>query len=520
MADYVIAKYIRLSMDDAQSHSMSIENQRLIIDAHIAELDIPNAETIEFVDNGYSGTNFERPAVQELLELVRNGGVNCIIVKDFSRFGRNAIETGYFIEQIFPLYRVRFISVSDYFDSVKYDGNTGDIDVVFKFFTNEWYSRDISQKIKAARREKMKRGEAVSKNCVFGYMLNEKRQMVIDEPAAETVRLIFKLALEGKSIRKIAEYLYDEKRPTPGEYKKNKVNPLYIWELSVIKAVLFDEQYTGLYVAGKTKNVLFGTKTQIKQPESEWVKIPNHHPVIIDKKLFDAVREIKSEKSESRGKRKNGVYNRYGKVDSPLKGKVICGGCGHTMQLTYAKNARFICDFTSVAVDSECYRLSISARELADAVFGIITEQVQTFANIDDMADKSELLAKTERQSDYEKQIEKINNEKYRLYERFVIGEVVIDDYRAAKTNLDTELARITRINADLLAEKAKFAETKTTGNEYRKLAEKVSGENTLTRSLADMLIDKIYVYPGNRITVEWKIADFGSSARGGNEIC
>ena len=505
MPEYIIAKYIRLSMDDAQSHSMSIENQRLILDAHLAELDIPNAEIIEFVDNGYSGTNFERPAVQELIELVRNGRVNCIIVKDFSRFGRNAIETGYFIEQIFPLYRVRFISVSDYFDSVDYDGNTGDIDVVFKFFTNEWYSRDIFQKIKAAKREKMKRGEAVSKNCAFGYMLNEKRQMVIDETAAKTVRLIFELALESKSLQKIAEYLYNEKRPAPSEYKKNAINPSCIWDSSVIRWILFDEQYAGTYIAGRKKTIGFGSKTQIAQLESEWVKIPNHHPAIIDRKLFDEVQKIKSKKSKTPRKKKIGTSQRYPKSENPLKGKVICGCCAHTMQLNCAKNARFICQFTSVAADSECYRLSISARDLADTVFEIVTKQVRSVTNIDNITDTSELLVKTEQQSDYEKQIEKINNEKYRLYERFVIGEVAIDDYRAEKTNLDTELTRITRIHASLTEETSKLAEAKTAGNEYKEIVKKVSGENTLNHSLVDMLINRVIIYPGGRIEIEWK---------------
>jgi DNA invertase Pin-like site-specific DNA recombinase len=158
MADYLIAKYIRLSIEDAKTDSMSIENQRLILDRHIAELDTPNAEVIEFVDNGHSGTNFERPAVQELLELVRQGRVNCIAVKDFSRFGRNAIETGYFIERLFPLYRIRFISVSEAFDSNDYYEDTGGLDVSFHFLKHEYYSRDLSQKIKAAKREKMRRG--------------------------------------------------------------------------------------------------------------------------------------------------------------------------------------------------------------------------------------------------------------------------------------------------------------------------------------------------------------------------
>ena len=138
MAEQIIAKYIRLSLDDAQTDSMSLSHQRLLLDKYIADSDL-TGPVREFVDNGFSGLNFERPAVQELLELVKDGGVRCILVKDFSRFGRNAIETGYFIERVFPLYRVRFISVSDHFDSAQHDGDTGGMEVAFKFLMSEYY---------------------------------------------------------------------------------------------------------------------------------------------------------------------------------------------------------------------------------------------------------------------------------------------------------------------------------------------------------------------------------------------
>ncbi|MCL2342870.1 MAG: recombinase family protein, partial [Firmicutes bacterium] len=159
MGDYVIAKYIRLSIEDSKSDSMSIENQRLLLDRHISAMNLSNAEILEFVDNGHSGTNFERPAVQELLELVRLGQVNCVLVKDFSRFGRSAIEVGYFIERVFPLFGVRFISVSDGFDSAEHVGDTGGMEVSFKFIMHEYYSRELSRKIKSAKQEKMRRGE-------------------------------------------------------------------------------------------------------------------------------------------------------------------------------------------------------------------------------------------------------------------------------------------------------------------------------------------------------------------------
>ena len=223
MAEYVIAQYLRFSLDDSKSDSMSIENQRTIVSKYIETLDIPDAQIMEFVDNGYSGTNFERPAVQQLLELVREGKVHCIIVKDFSRFGRNAIESGYFIERVFPLFRTRFISVTDNYDSSDYEGDTGGMEVAFKFLINEQYSRDLSIKIKSAKRAKALRGEYIIKNCVFGYKKVGK-SLVVDEPAAQTVRLIFDMATQGDSFADIAARLYADKHLTPKQYKKRKQN--------------------------------------------------------------------------------------------------------------------------------------------------------------------------------------------------------------------------------------------------------------------------------------------------------
>jgi DNA invertase Pin-like site-specific DNA recombinase len=174
---YTIAKYIRLSIDDAKTESLSIENQRLYLDSYIAGMDENDVTVLEFVDNGYSGTHFERPAIQELLELVRSGSVNCIIVKDFSRFGRNMIEAGYFLQMVFPLFKTRFISVSDNFDSQV--GDAGGLDVAFKLLISECYSKDISVKIKSAKRAKALSGEFVTKNCVFGYKKVGNRRQII-----------------------------------------------------------------------------------------------------------------------------------------------------------------------------------------------------------------------------------------------------------------------------------------------------------------------------------------------------
>lgn len=170
MRKYVIALYIRLSVEDIKTESLSIPNQRLILREKAMSLpEWDNGEVLEFVDNGHTGTNFERPAVQELLTMVQAGSIDCIIVKDLSRFGRNSIETGYFIERVFPLYHTRFISVSDDFDTVNFKGDTGGIDVAFKYLISECYSRDMSMKTKSAKYAKMRRGEYQSVICPYGY---------------------------------------------------------------------------------------------------------------------------------------------------------------------------------------------------------------------------------------------------------------------------------------------------------------------------------------------------------------
>jgi DNA invertase Pin-like site-specific DNA recombinase len=511
MPEYAIANYLRLSLDDAKSDSLSIENQRLLIEKHIEDIGIPDVKIMEFVDNGYSGVNFERPAVQRLLEDVRAGKVNCIVVKDFSRFGRNAIETGYFIERVFPLFRVRFISVSDGFDSADYEGDTGGMEVAFKFLMNEYYSRDLSKKIKTAKHEKMRRGESVRKDCLFGYMLNDKRKMVIDEHAADTVRLIFSLALDGNSLAQIAKRLYDDKRPTPSKHKQWQRNNGCTWTLSYIRDMLREEQYTGTYIAGRTKKADVSSTKVIKLPENEWYKIPGHHPAIIDRSLFDAVQALKGRKRETKRKREIGTCQRYVNTNNPLKGKVVCGCCNHAMGLSSTKNTRFQCLFTLVASGAECYKLSISAQDLTEMIYDIIIKQVQIILNIDNLGDISTLDSLMVQQVEIGKQIEMHRDEKCRLYEQFVLGKVDAGNYKAMKASVDVELDRLSRVYASLIAENDKLSAEKAKNDELIQAAEATSGENSLTRPLMDLLISKVFIYPGDRIEIDWKVSGFGT---------
>lgn len=220
MKKYVIALYIRLSLEDFKTDSLSISSQRMILQEHAAGLEeYGNAELMEFVDNGYSGANFERPAVQELLDLVRANRIDCIMVKDFSRFGRNSLETGYFIERVFPIFHTRFISVSDDFDTKKLKGDTGGMEVAFKYLISEYYSRDMSVKTKTAKYMKMRRGEYQSKICPYGYCKGDNNRMVPDPETSCVIQMIFEYAASGMNSAQIARELHSQAIPTPGEYK-------------------------------------------------------------------------------------------------------------------------------------------------------------------------------------------------------------------------------------------------------------------------------------------------------------
>jgi hypothetical protein len=238
------------------------------------------------------------------------------------------------------------------------------MEIAFKFLMHEYYSKDLSRKIKSAKHEKMRRGESVTKNCIFGYRLNGKRQYEIDEPSADTVRYIFQMYADGVSIANIQRRLYEEKIPTASKYKKfanGTISPeslTYIWDKPRLIAFLADEQYIGTYVAGKKTNGQVGSKKRISVPEREWVKIPDHHPAIVDRALFEAVQSRKTNKPKPVRIPKIGTNERYAGFDnSPLKGSV---SYGHALKLSQTKIAAFHCDYTRSAVDAECYRLRVS----------------------------------------------------------------------------------------------------------------------------------------------------------------
>jgi DNA invertase Pin-like site-specific DNA recombinase/CYTH domain-containing protein len=503
---YVIAKYVRLSLEDAKYDSLSIANQQIMLDKHIESLDIADAQILEFIDNGHSGTNFERPAVQELLELVRCSKIDCIIVKDFSRFGRNSIEMGYFIEKVFPIYNVRFISISDNYDSDNYEGDTGGIEVAFKYLINEIYSQDLSVKTKTAKLAKMKRGEFVSKICPYGYRKNAEKRLEIDDEAAEVVRIIFGLAAQSWNGTQIMQELYKKRIPTPGEYKKSNGFTMHdvsrshgIWQRSTVLRILSDERYTGMYVAGRFGSRRVGESRSFPKDESEWIKIPDHHPAIISKELFaEANSKIYRFKST---KRKNSEHL--------LKSKVFCGCCDHAM---YRRpQAIFECNHSKIDSAYLCHGLEIKECELESLLFEIISKQAEIILGVGNINNAAELTSKLNEQSDTELQIRQFMDEKRRLYEQHVLGEIDDKTYREQKSVCDSKLDEIKGLHSGLVVQTAEMQADKEKTADLKSVAKSVVGAKSLTREIVDTLIERVEIFPENQIEIAWKFADFST---------
>jgi len=506
MDKYVVALYIRLSVEDSKTESYSIKNQLTALRKYAEDLpESDNIEILEFVDNGYSGTNFERPAVQELLDLVRMFKINCIIVKDFSRFGRNAIDTGYFIERMFPLFKIRFISVNDNFDTLENPSDTGGVEVAFKYLISEYYSKDLSEKSKSAKYTKMKAGEYQSNRCIYGYRKGNNNRLEIDEEAANVVRKIFNMSLQGKNAFQIMKELYAQGIPTPAEYKTMKGFKGYdisrsssMWQRSAVLRILYDERYIGTYIVGKRAVTEVGGYKMRLKDENEWFKIPNHNPAIIEKEIFEQVQAgLKRYKSIKR------KYNEY-----PLRSKIFCGCCAHTMYRG-KKDAEYSCKFTRIDDSYACHNLTIKEQELENLLFEIMSKQAKVILNVDASENFNELSNKMAEKINFENQIEDCYSQKMASYEKFIKKEIDIDTYRKDNIIYDMRLKELNQLHSSISKNTTQMAMLKEEKDLLRSIAAAVTSENALTQKLADALIEKVMVFPDNQIEIVWKVQAF-----------
>ena len=505
MDEYLIALYIRLSIEDEKYDSMSIENQQLLLREKAMKLPEWNrAEIQEFIDNGHTGTNFERPAMQELLSMVQAGKVNCIMVKDLSRFGRNSLETGYFIEKVFPLYHVRFIAVSDDYDSDRYKGTTGGIEVAFKYLMNEAYSRDMSVKTRSAKYAKMRRGEYQSVSCLYGYQKGADGRMEPNPETAPVVRQIFQWAGEGDSAAEIGRKLYAQHIPTPGEYRVAAHNWNYpidrakgVWTSSTVMRILTDERYIGTYVIGRSTVKEIGGSRVRRKDESEWIKIPNHHQPIVDADLFALANAAITHYKMSNKKQH----------DYPLKSKVFCGYCGHGLSRKgKADHTVYYCRHSAGLPAFPCFGLEIRATDLEKIVRQTIRMQVAVIGGIDPDSDAIQLSST--KQAEQEKKLLDLKESKRQLYEQYIRNEITRQDFMTGKDRFDYLIAQVNIILDDMKKTADEMSAKYYEEAKLKKLVQEASSSQGLSQDLVERLVKKVHVFHNNGVDIESSLQD------------
>ena len=378
-ADYQAGLYIRLSKEDEnEGPSESVSNQKSLLEEFVRQHRLQVFDT--YIDDGWSGTNFDRPAFQRLIADIEAKKVNMVLTKGLSRLGRDYILTGHYMERFFPEHRVRYISLLDGIDT-GVDSTANDI-TPFRAIMNDMYAKDISKKISSVKHDKQRKGLFIGGKPVYGYKMHptEKNKIVIDEPAASVVRRIFSLALSGRSCRQIASKLNEEHIPTPAAYAGLPVSSpgpyTGLWSSERISEMLQNETYIGNMVQGRSRKVSYKTKKCIRQPPQDWIVVEGTHEPLIDRETFDKVRRLVDSRKHTRSR----TY------DFLLKGLIFCHECGYPLGVLNRKNAKgenvlyFVCRtyqrFTKAGV---CTCHSIKEQVVTQAVVEQVREICQKY---------------------------------------------------------------------------------------------------------------------------------------------
>ena len=519
---YHAAIYLRLSRDDedidgsAKRESDSISSQRELARSFVREQ--PDMELFDiYIDDGYSGANFDRPDFKRMMADIENGNVNCVVVKDLSRFGRDYIEAGRFIQKTFPAFSVRFIAITDHYDSLTADQSTTSLVIPVKNFVNDSYCQDISEKVKSHQRVKREKGKFIGAFAVYGYQKDheDKNKLVIDEYAAKIVKNIFTWKLDGMSNLAIANRLNENGIFSPLEYKKShgehystgfQAGIVSKWSAVAVKRILTNEIYTGMMVQGKREKVNYKVDKILEKPESEWFKVEGTHEAIISKEDYQNVqRLLKVDTRAGKGKEKAHMFS----------GLLFCGDCKEPMvrRINRYKGTEKIYYICSTRNRSEgCSRHSISEADLKKVVFRIIQSQIELLIDVN--RQMQYLQTKEMNFEDvvgFDKEITRLRNEQEKylelragLYEDLKTGIITQTDFKNfskiyEKQYIETEKA-LTR-QEDML--KKLFYNGVQSGVKLERLKETMQ-ITTLDRDTLLAFVDRIEVYEEKKVSVQF----------------
>ena len=534
--------YLRLSKEDGdKEESDSITNQKELILDYLKTMEDIKIHEIR-VDDGYSGVNFDRPAFQQMLEDIKTGKVNCVVTKDLSRFGRNHIEVGKYIEKIFPYLGVRFIAINDNYDSITNDAQANHIIIPFKNLINDAYCRDISIKIRSNLEVKRKRGDFVGPFAPYGYQKSEedKNKLEIDEEAAQVVRSIFRMYLQGSNAYKIAEKLNNKNILTPMDYKKENGSAFYTsfkkklksqWTHMHVLRILGNPVYTGMLIQGKETTPNYKVKKKVKRDQSKWSQVENTHEAIITSVDFQNAQE-QLQMDTRTGTAKEKVYY--------LSGIVKCGDCGANMvRKTVPSGKRkfiyYVCGSHKGNKDI-CSSHNINAEALEESILKLLNYQIKNVTDLGRILDKLEDAQirkgeletlkdtsmpfgrkeeKRNRQITKKKEeLQKYNHLRLDLYEDYKDELITKEEYLELKEIYEKRIQTAEQMLEAMEVEMAFLAEGEWSTCDWINEFKKYGYLESLSREVVVSLIGQILVYEKKegerypRIEIHFKYAD------------
>ena len=527
------AIYARLSVENSgKSEKVDIiANQIEICKSYLTER--PYLDLVDtYVDNGRTGTVFDRPEFNRLMTDIRSGRIKCLVVRDLSRFGRDYIETGTFLERIFPQIGLRFISIKENFDSFDTGGNSESLLIPLQNMVNSLYSKDISRKVSTALKAQMESGEFKKRNLPYGYRWDDEHSnMVFDEETAPIVRKIFQWKIEGLSLPAIADRLDAMDAPNP-EFQKYQVGvrtgnatAKKVWNKSTLTSILDNPHYVGDTVLGRTMNAIYkGVKNQHIDREN-WIIFPDTHEAIISREDFQKVREMREAAARARIEKMERSEEIRATLINLFDGKIVCAECGkklyyHRKRIDKDKRCRWYAFYecsTSVGRRYEhCTPHYTRQDVLEEKVLASIQLQVKAALDYDKLLDK---LRGSEGEKNIRDQqnalitslnlrISGVSKKRTRLYEDYVEGVLDEEEYAFAKKSYDEQFAELSRRLDEAAQRRSKFNEAMSVDNKWITLMKSVSTAAKLSQELVDESIELVKVHEDGVVELVMKYSD------------
>lgn len=516
----MIGLYLRLSSadgdlgTDGKDESNSIENQRAMLHDFVEHRDDMTDEVVEYIDDGYSGTNFDRPAFRELMEDMKSGKINVLITKDLSRLGRNYIEVGDYMEQIFPLLGVRYIAINSSYDSNDYIGNTIGLEMSVMNLVNTLYSKDLSKKVKSGVEAKWKSGKSTSSRPAFGYQRDpeDKSQWIIEPVAAAIVRRIFDMALEGSTSRDIVDALNADKVMTPGKYREQygfvkrtnrKVkDEEWLWEYRMVWKILRTYEYTGALVQGKISLLTVGSKKTRTTSQDERIIYEGHHEAIVTHDEYEKARLV------IRKQKHSGAINHD---DYPLGPVLYCGNCGLRMHHPDTLDRYVVCKHKDAAgAHSKCTDTRYPTDKIDFCVRKSLRNQLLQMEQLaDKMKRQSDRKVRTsETIKSIETKIKSLKADKTALYESFAEDRLERAQYLKRRSQLQGKVEAMEREKEHLKDMTAISDNLSQEADQYMKLAKELYSTSELSAPVVDAFIERVTIYDAEHIDIKFKFGD------------